>query len=526
MSTILGVLLVFAIGGHVTVWAALWNRLHGFGLSFGICSRLTALLVALGAVIPTSLISLVVQGDLPLFLLTQSDVERSQLGLVGAALTNGYMGLCFVALPFAVGYRLWKKLQRQPGVVAHHSSQKLFDLTPRFKERIGRGKRGRAGVLHLWSLVRRKAGRRWRYHSDPSGHLGSLGVAAGCKARNAMVSPDWGVEAEKFPVQQVLPPGGAAGGVRGEASQQAGGRRDQKPSANVGSKSSSHAGEKSAFKRPDGSLGRVGRYSFSPLLRLPANESLSCYRVHLTLDLAALAPSLEGLTIVQLSDLHFIGKIPQEFYQEVVEHTNRENPDLIVITGDIVDRPECIPQAQELLAPLRARCGVYFILGNHDLRAGADRVRSALSELGFRDVGGKVAEIHVRDGALMLIGGTERPWLEPAPHFPPVSSDAPNRPFRLLLAHTPDQFRWAIAAQIDLVLAGHTHGGQACFPGLGPIIAPSAYGIRYAQGVFHHPPTTMYVSRGIGAEFPVRYFCPPELTCLRLTRTASLTREA
>lgn len=528
MSTILGILLVFAVGGHVTVWAALWNRLHGFGLSFGICSRLTALLVAIGAVIPTSLISLILEGDLPLFLLTQSDVERSQLGLVGAALANGYMGLCFVALPFAVGWRIWKRFRPQPRVVASHSSHKLFDLTPKFKARATHGVRGRAGVLHLWALVRRKAGHR---DSCPAEHpvpLSPPAVPVDCPTRSAPRFPDRKTPAEETPPLIIRRQGQRTGGPWGPSSRHALRPVNQKTQIDSETKCPGRAApnrpEEAQHRDVTSCPGRLGRRSFSPLLLLPGNESLCCYRVHLSLDLKSLPPSLDGLTIVQLSDLHFVGRIPQEFYQEVVEHTNREDPDLIVITGDIVDRPECIAQAQQLLAPLKARCGVFFILGNHDLRAGPDRVRKALSELGFCDVGGKVEEIRVRGGTPILIGGTERPWLGPAPRFPPLSSELTDRPFRLLLAHTPDQFRWAVSAGIDLMLAGHTHGGQACFPGLGPIIAPSAYGIRYAQGVFYHPPTTMYVSRGIGGEFPVRYFCPPELTSLRLSKTASFTQ--
>jgi hypothetical protein len=88
--------------------------------------------------------------------------------------------------------------------------------------------------------------------------------------------------------------------------------------------------------------------------------------------------------------------------------------------------------------------------------------------------------------------------------------------FRLLLSHTPDNFRWAQQHKVDLMLAGHNHGGQVRLPVLGPVFAPSACGVRYASGAFWEPPTLLYVSRGLSGEHPLRYRCLPELTALVL----------
>jgi predicted MPP superfamily phosphohydrolase len=85
-----------------------------------------------------------------------------------------------------------------------------------------------------------------------------------------------------------------------------------------------------------------------------------------------------------------------------------------------------------------------------------------------------------------------------------------------LLAHSPDQFGWAQANEVDLMLAGHNHGGQVCLPLLGPIVAPSLHGVRYGSGTFRAGNTVMHVSRGTSSLTPLRWNCPPEIAVLTL----------
>ena len=85
-----------------------------------------------------------------------------------------------------------------------------------------------------------------------------------------------------------------------------------------------------------------------------------------------------------------------------------------------------------------------------------------------------------------------------------------------MLSHSPDQIRWARNHNIQLMLAGHTHGGQGRLPLLGPILSPSLYGSRFASGQFYHDPTTMHVTRGLGGTRLLRLNCPPELSLLTL----------
>ena len=139
-----------------------------------------------------------------------------------------------------------------------------------------------------------------------------------------------------------------------------------------------------------------------------------------------------------------------------------------------------------MLGKLHAPHGVYFVLGNHDSFTGeVPRLRKTLQQAGFIDLGGRWQTLEIR-GRTILIAGHELPWIAPAPDLsnaPPAGPDG-SRPLRLLLAHTPDAWRWARRGDFDLMLTGHTHGGQLCLPGFGPIFCPSRHGVALAAGVF------------------------------------------
>ena len=163
---------------------------------------------------------------------------------------------------------------------------------------------------------------------------------------------------------------------------------------------------------------------------------------------------------------------------------------------------------------MKARSGVYYIFGNHDLRVDHERLRRVMDDCGLIYLGGRWKVIEVR-GQPLLMAGNELPWFRPAADLgacPPRS----EVPFRLLLAHSPDQLRWARKGDGDLLLAGHNHGGQIRLPLIGPVFAPSHGGVQYASGLFHAPPTVLNVSRGLSAELPLRMNCTPEIIHLTL----------
>ena len=248
------------------------------------------------------------------------------------------------------------------------------------------------------------------------------------------------------------------------------------------------------------------------LAHLPGNQILQIDFNERAMAMPRLDPRLEGLSIVHLSDLHFTGRVGKAFFQEVVCLSNELEPDLVALTGDLVDTDACIDWIPDVLGPLTARHGIYFVLGNHDLRVDTARLRSTLHDVGLVDLGGCWIRRDVNDAPIVL-AGNELPWIPPAADM----HDAPSRvagsgPLRVLLSHSPDQLDWAVAHDFDLMLAGHLHGGQIRLPLIGPILAPSRQGVRFASGVFQRGSTILHVSRGLSGELPIRLNCPPELT--------------
>ena len=262
--------------------------------------------------------------------------------------------------------------------------------------------------------------------------------------------------------------------------------------------------------------GRAGRPEHHFLAGLPGNEILRLHVSERILDVPRLRPALDELSIIHMSDFHFTGLVGKVFFEELVELSNQMAPDVVAITGDLIDNPECLAWIPDTLGKLIGRYGVYFVLGNHDQRMDVVQLRRTLTECGLVDLGGRWLEIPVR-GESIVMAGNELPWLPPAADMrgaPPPSAD--GGPLRILLSHSPDQIHWAQAHDFDLMLAGHTHGGQIRFPLIGPILSPSRLGVHYASGTFYAPPTIMHVTRGVSGQFPVRVNCPPEIAELRL----------
>ncbi len=250
------------------------------------------------------------------------------------------------------------------------------------------------------------------------------------------------------------------------------------------------------------------------LVHLPGNQCLELDLTERGLDVPRLPAGLEGLSIVHISDLHYTGHVGKPFFEEMARMSNALEPDIVAVTGDIADKNACIDWIPDTLGRLRARYGVYYIFGNHDLRVDWKRMTRLLDDCGLIYVGGRWRTVEVR-GQPLLLAGNELPWFKPAADprtFPPRS----EVPFRIVLAHSPDQLEWARQADADLMLAGHTHGGQIRLPFIGPILSPSMKGVQYASGLFHVPPTILNVSRGVSGEVPLRLNCPPEIIHLTL----------
>lgn len=253
------------------------------------------------------------------------------------------------------------------------------------------------------------------------------------------------------------------------------------------------------------------------MAKIPGNEIFDLSIHEKVIRLPRLDPALDGLTITHLSDLHFTGQLRQVFFDEVIRQCNLLDSDVVVITGDIIDKRECLPWLTETLGQIKSRLGSYFILGNHDKRIkDSPLVRGMLRDAGLTDLGSNWLMEMWRDRPVIL-AGNELPWYPPAADMESCpESHHGHRPLRILLSHSPDQLRFARRNDVDLMLSGHTHGGQVRFPIIGPILAPSLNGIRHASGTFYHHPTLLHVSRGVSGTRTLRINCPPEIAKLVL----------
>jgi predicted MPP superfamily phosphohydrolase len=252
------------------------------------------------------------------------------------------------------------------------------------------------------------------------------------------------------------------------------------------------------------------------LTRLPGNQALQVELAERALCPPRLPPEWDGLTILHLSDLHLRATPGRDYFRFVMDRCAEWDPDLVAVTGDIADSIHHQRWIVPVLGRLRWRVAALAILGNHDYWYDPPFIRRRLGRLGMHYLGNGWRQLEVRGKPLVVIGH-EGPWEGPAPDLgecPPPSLE--GGPFRLCLSHTPDNIAWARQAGVDLMLSGHVHGGQIRIPPFGSVLVPSRYGRRYDCGVFAEPPTLLHVSRGLGGGHPLRYFCRPEVTLLRL----------
>jgi hypothetical protein len=232
-----------------------------------------------------------------------------------------------------------------------------------------------------------------------------------------------------------------------------------------------------------------------------------------------LHPALEGFTIALLTDLHVGEGTPLSLIRRACRLAMAERPDLVAVTGDLVadDAPgfrKVLGAVQGLEAPY----GVYAVPGNHDHRVGIDRFRRDLAEQdAVRDLTNRARVLDV-DGARFCVAGVDDlsygdPDLGVLP--PPDERD-----FTLLLAHDPDQAERVrrVCDAVDLIVSGHTHGGQVRLPFVGAVKNPARRDDLYEEGLRRRPWTQVYTSRGVGTvRIPIRFLCRPEVAMLTLT---------
>jgi predicted MPP superfamily phosphohydrolase len=237
--------------------------------------------------------------------------------------------------------------------------------------------------------------------------------------------------------------------------------------------------------------------------------------------LSRLSPHLCGFKIALISDIHFGPILGKDFASHIVEKTNALKPDLIAVTGDIVDgRVELLGRDVAALARLKARYGVYFVTGNHEYYSGVGPWVEFFKSIGFHVLGNERVSIGDRFGTAQFdLAGIYDPYggFFLHNHKPDLNSALAGRdPQRelILLAHRPSQIFDAASAGVGLQLSGHTHGGQV-WP-FGQIVRLNQ---PYISGLHHHNDLTqIYVTRGTGFWGPpMRVLAPAEITCIVLT---------
>jgi uncharacterized protein len=243
-----------------------------------------------------------------------------------------------------------------------------------------------------------------------------------------------------------------------------------------------------------------------------------------TIRLANWPSGFENLKIAVLSDLH-VGSpfITAEKLRFITLQVNATQPDLIVLLGDFMSsvrggkviEPEVIA---ENLKNLRARHGVYAVLGNHDWWYDGPRVGRAFEAVGIRVLDDDVMRIE-RDGQAIWLAGFKDAWTNRTDINGTLRKVTDENPI-IALTHNPDLFV-KIPPRVILTLAGHTHGGQVNFPFFGPTKVPSEYGQRYAAGHIIENNHHLFVTTGIGTSIiPVRFRVPPEIVILTLKMDA------
>ena len=238
------------------------------------------------------------------------------------------------------------------------------------------------------------------------------------------------------------------------------------------------------------------------------------------ITLPRLPSSLDGLRIVQLSDLHVSDVVTRPWVRDVVEKVNALQPDLIVLTGDFVDgSPRELMKDIEPLADLRAPCGVHACTGNHDFYSGLENWLPRFRELGIGVLRNEHVVLDVNGTPLTIIGLHDLNERVRGQGPDPVQAlkDAPEGGFRILLEHHPQEApnRTSFA---DLMLCGHTHGGQ--IPLLAPLVRRANNG--FIAGSYHVGDMRLYVNRGTGVwgGLPLRLGVPAEISLLTLRRPA------
>ena len=240
-----------------------------------------------------------------------------------------------------------------------------------------------------------------------------------------------------------------------------------------------------------------------------------------TAALPGLPAELEGLTLVQVSDLH--SKRLGEGQEVLLDAISRAEPDVILLTGDLVDgRRPALEPALELGRGAAALAPTYYVTGNHETSLPwktYEQIEDGLESAGVVLLDNRTEELTLPGGGRLVLAGLCDDNLRDGT-LERLSAAWPEDAFTVLLAHEPQYIENYAKSGVDLVFSGHAHGGQIRLPLVGGLFAPGqGFLPKYTAGIYKLGETRMVVSRGIGGSlFPQRVFNRPEVVTVTLER--------
>lgn len=243
-----------------------------------------------------------------------------------------------------------------------------------------------------------------------------------------------------------------------------------------------------------------------------------------TVSSEELPAAFDGKKIMQVSDLH--NATFGDRQKPLIEKVQKEQPDVIFITGDLIDSNRYdLEPALTLVDALVEIADVYFVTGNHEISINRlDEIRQALTDRGVIYLENEAVD-WTMEGETVQIAGIHDPLMsnyrgEEEYTRGAIAESALSDDFTLLLAHRPEQFDVYVENGIDVVFSGHAHGGQVRIPGIGGVFAPGqGWFPEMTKGVFKEENTQLVVSRGLGnSGFPLRILNLPEIVSVTLVK--------
>jgi uncharacterized protein len=238
------------------------------------------------------------------------------------------------------------------------------------------------------------------------------------------------------------------------------------------------------------------------------------------IEVPGLARDLDGLRLVQLTDIHLSPFLSRSQLDRAVAMANETRAHIALVTGDLITTAlDPLDDCLQSLARLRAEAGIFGCMGNHEVYAASeDYTEIQGARLGMRFLRGAQASLRFGDAKLNLAGVDYQRYKKP--YLVGAESMVAPGAFNVLLSHNPDVFPVAAGQGYQLTVGGHTHGGQVRFEILHADLNIARFFTPYVDGLYRQGASSIFVSRGIGTiAVPARFGAPPEVALLRLCRT-------